>query len=177
MPRGGMESFVWIQAMTPGIDSAAALGTPMFSFRSLVLCSGHVAHFGWLALVVVVLAALIVIARHTRYPDRRRHGTAFFGVAHVCLLLFLNNVGVCGLMASLSYECVPFSLPAAQLLVSLAIGLGIVGIASVTVAAVLRQLPAPSWWDCLGMGAIVTSFCVLFGVLFAVMLELERCGQ
>lgn len=157
--------------MTPEIDSEAVSGTPIFSFSSLVLGSGYLGLLGWIALLVVVVSAVVVVLRHVRHPERHSRGTAFFGIAHVCLLLFVNNVGVFGLMASLYCGCVSFALPASQVLVSLASGLGIVGVSSVVVAVALQQFPKASAWDCFGMGAIVMSLCVLFGGLLAITLE------
>ncbi len=71
-----------------------------YRFLSAVLGQGLVGLIGWIMILTVIIAAIVVVIRHAGIPGCHRRGTVFFQLAHVCLLVFLCNVGVGGFMVA-----------------------------------------------------------------------------
>jgi len=51
----------------------------------------------------------------------------------------------------------------AENLISLAIGMGTILVSSLSVAGVLRYLPRPNAWACLGLASAATSIALIVG--------------
>lgn len=139
----------------------------ILSFQELVLGKGILGLVGWVAVGSVNIAALVTVIRYIIKPTACRHRSTFWDIAHVSSLVFLYCVGVNGLIFEFGAVNVhsPFSISASQILVSLAIGFLLIGIACVFVLATVRQPPQPSYWDCLGFGSVTVSLCLLIGGL------------
>lgn len=139
-----------------------------YSLFSVIFKSGILAFLGWMALFVMLAAALVVVIRHFMVPGCHARGTHFFKIAHVCLLAFLGIVVVCGHIISplclFPYGDSAFVVTVvARNLISLSIGLVVVIIASVLVSVTLRRLPRPDLWSCLGLAVVATSIALIAG--------------
>ena len=90
------------------IASVPAALPARYDLFAVAFGSGPTGLWGWLALSAVPVAAVVVIVRHLTRPTCHVHGTAFFQVAHVCSLIFLCNVVVCGhIIACLCHSPTP----------------------------------------------------------------------
>ena len=133
----------------------------------IIIGSGYMGIAGWLSLAVVSFSAMVVIVRHIHNPVCHKKGTVFYGIAHICLLFFLLTNGVLGFEESLFSvgDCVPFALPAAQIILSISAGIVLVLLLSIIVAIVIRRLPKPNVWSCFGVTVICLDFFILTGGL------------
>ncbi|NQT93808.1 MAG: hypothetical protein HQ559_13700 [Lentisphaerae bacterium] len=121
---------------------------PIFPYRlwSVVLGSGPLGLVGWLALFAIpAFGVLSILKRAGQKPVPMR--TRFFGVAHVCFLLFLLNVVVQGSAWSHPSET----------LLSLSIGITTALVSTCVVALCIRTKPQPDFWSCLGITCVATS--------------------
>ena len=136
----------------------------------IIAGSGYIGIAGWLALALVALSAIVVIFRHVQNPECHQKGTAFFGIAHVCLLFFFYTYGVMGFIyATGACSHIPYAV--CQTLLVTSVGVAHTLFMSVIVAIVIKRLPEPNVWHCFGLALICLDFFIITGGLLLITIE------
>lgn len=124
----------------------------------LMFSSGPIGLLAWSGILIVIIAAITTIVRHSACPKSHKHGTHFFQIAHVVFFIFINHVGV-GSMFGIC--CGPISYWTSKAILSVSIGLSVLLACSLLVSIVLKKLPKPSLWSLFGCAAAIASFAII----------------
>jgi hypothetical protein len=146
-----------------------------YSLEMAIFKSGPMAFFGWIALVVIPISATVVILRHLLFSGCHSHRTLFFQISHICFMIFLYIVVVNGLIGYCTCGCpildtnfVTRNISENQ--ISLGIGLTTVMISLIAVACVLKIIPKPDTWACVGLTAVAASVAIIAGGMLMISL-------